>query len=381
MTSRPAKMIRRRALRVVQDPKHPVLLFALTADELLVIASISRVGRDQAGDLIGYQRPEVKKHVESIRAYLDSSRGRTLFPNTLILAVSSAVSFSQVRGPKIDDGLAEAGTVHIPIPTQGQAKPAWIVDGQQRALALSRCKRRDMPVPISAFIADDVATQREQFLRVNSTKPLPRGLVSELLPEVDTVLPPTLAARRAPAALCDLLNRDPESPFFGLIRRSSVRTKSKTAVLADTSVIQVLQDSFSTPSGCLFSYRNIATGETDFDGVRKLLYLYWGAVRDVFPEAWGKSPQESRLMHSAGLRALGKLMDRVMASVNVNERGAAARVRRELAALRPVCAWTAGSWSEMGGLRWNELQNVPNHVRMLTNVLVRAHMVGTREAS
>lgn len=377
---KPRSFIRRRALRVVQDPKHPVLLFALTAEELAEVASVSRVGRGESGDLIGYQRPEVRKHVQTIQAYLDSGKGQTLFPNTVILALTSAATFVQVRGPKVDDGLAEAGTLHIPLPSPGQPKPAWIVDGQQRALALARCKHRDMPVPVSAFIADDVATQREQFLRINSTKPLPRGLVTELLPEVDTLLPANLAARRVPATLCDLLNRDPQSPFFGLIRRSSVKSNSKAAVLADTAVIQMLQDSFTNPSGCLFSYRNIATGETDFEGVQRLIYVYWGAVRECFPDAWGKTPRQSRLMHSVGLRAMGKLMDRVMATMDVHHKSTPVRVRKELEAVRPVCAWSSGSWAELDGRRWDELQNVPSHQKMLTNLLLRTHMVQARTA-
>ncbi len=273
-----SRVIRRRALRVVQDPKHPVLLFALTADELIHVAEISRVGRDGGGDLIGYQRPEVRKHVQNIQAYLDSGKGKTLFPSTLILALSSSVRFVQVRGPKIDDGLAEAGTVEIPVPSNGQRKPAWIVDGQQRALALTRCTRRDLPVLISAFIADDVATQREQYLRNNSTKPLPRGLVTELLPEVDTILPPHLAARKVPSALCETLNRDPESPFHNLIRRASAGPFKRGAVITDPVVIQMLQDSFGIPSGCLFSYRNLATGETDYESIRALLHMYWSAA-------------------------------------------------------------------------------------------------------
>jgi DGQHR domain-containing protein len=215
------------------------------------VAEVSRVARDDAGELIGYQRPEVKKHVQNIQQYLDGNKGRSLFPNSLILALSSSATFSKIRGPQIGDGLTEAGTVEIPIPSSGRRKPAWIVDGQQRALALSRCKNRDLPVPVSAFIADDVDTQREQFLRVNSSKPLPRGLVTELLPQVDTVLPPNLAARRVPAALCEVLNRDPESPFSGLIKRAS-SPQSKRSVVADTVVIQMLQESFGSPSGCLF---------------------------------------------------------------------------------------------------------------------------------
>src|SRR5688572_7163445 len=139
MKKKPTRqVVRRRALRIVQDKKHPLILFALTADELMQIAEVSRIGRDDTGDLIGYQRPEVRKHVQNIQAYLDTNDGRTLFPNALILALSSAATFTQVRGPKVDDGLAEAGTIEIPIPPEGGRKPAWIVDGQQRALALSR---------------------------------------------------------------------------------------------------------------------------------------------------------------------------------------------------------------------------------------------------
>lgn len=373
-------VIRRRALRLVQDPKHPLFLFALTARELLQVADVSRVSRTEMGKLIGYQRPEVKKHVRGIIEYLDS--GPVLFPNSVILALSSKIVFKEVRGPKIDEGLADAGTIEIAMPADGQSRPAWIVDGQQRALALSRCRRPDVLVPVSAFVADDVESQKEQFLRINNTKPLPRGLVNELLPDVDTILPAHLAARQAPAKLTELLNRDPESPFVGLISRSSLRAKSKAkAVVSDTAVLQMIQESLTTPSGCLFPYRNIATGETDFAGVRRVLLLYWNGVRSVFPEAWGLPPSRSRLMHGAGIRAMGRLMDRVMGFVRVGEKRADKMVRRELLRVKEHCHWTEGEWTELGGLRWNEVQNVPTHVKVLSNFLVRAYLQRSRSVA
>lgn len=367
------RSIRRRALRIVQTAEHPVFMFALRPDELFSIADISRVSRNDAGDLIGYQRPEVKKHVQNIVEYLNSDAGRVLFPNTLILALSSTATFVRVRGPKVDEReIGEAGTIEIPIPGAGQPKPAWIVDGQQRALALSHAKWKDLPVPISAFLADDIDTQREQFLRVNSTKPLPRGLLSELLPQVTTVLPANLAAKRVPAALCEFLNREPESPFKNLIRRSShTGPQKRSAVVSDTSLIQVLQESFTSPSGCLFAYRNLATGNTDFERVQRLLIVYWSAVRDTFPRAWGLPSHASRLMHSVGLRAMGRLMDRIMGSINIDDQRVAERVRRELEPLKARCHWTSGTWDELGGIAWNDLQNVPAHVRLLSNHILR----------
>jgi DGQHR domain-containing protein len=381
-TEAPPALIRRRALRILQDHQRPLYLFTLRADELLQLAGISRMGRDDVGELIGYQRPEVKKHVQNIVEYLDSNDGSVLFPNSIILALSSEIMFQEVRGPRIgDERMGDVGTIELKFPKPGQAKPAWIVDGQQRVMALTRCKRRDFPVPVSAFVADDVDIQREQFLRINSTKPLPRGLISELLPKVNTVLPASLSARKAPAALCDMLARDPESPFFGLIKRSSSAGKGKAnEVITDTTLIGMLQESFSQ-TGCLFSYRNLATGDTDFDGVRKVLFMYWDAVRLTFPEAWGKPPTQSRLMHSVGFRSMGKLMDRLMATVDVSHPDSLAWVREELRPLRNVCRWTSGIWEELGGVPWNALQNVPAHLRMLTNLLIRAHLAGARSSS
>lgn len=365
------------ALRVVQDRKHPLYMFVLTADQLGELTAVSRISRTSDGEIEGYQRGEVKRHVSAISDYLNSNRGFVLFPHALILALTRPVSFTASPGSaKIDT--AEVGVLTIPVAARN-GKPALLVDGQQRSLALAKARRRDFPVPVCAFQATDVDTQREQFLRVNSTHPLPRGLIAELIPNIRSVLPRKLAERQAPAALIELLNRDPKSPFFGLIRRPSYpKEVRRKAVVADTALMKVLEESFGTPTGALFPYRNVAMQEVDIDGALKVLVAFWSAVRATFSDAWGLHPAESRLMHSAGLRAMGKLMDRVMAAVDVDDTRLEQRLRRELAPLRPACAWTSGSWAgvDFDGLQWDKLQNVPAHVRMLTDHIQRVYMAG-----
>jgi DGQHR domain-containing protein len=348
-------------------------MFTLTSEELLQVADISRLTRDEAGNLIGYQRPDVRQHVQNIVEYLDSES--IIFPNSIILALSSSVKFKQSRGPGTDDGFAKSGTLEIPIPTNDGPKPAWIVDGQQRAIALSKCKRRDLPIPVNAFVADEVELQRDQFLRVNSAKPLPRGLITELLPEVSSNLPANLSAKKIPSAICDWLNREKTSPFYGLIQRASTTKDEKaTTVIADNSIVKMVEESLSQPSGCLFPYRNIATGETDFEGITSVLVVYWTAVKEVFSDAWGKPPAKSRLMHGAGIRAMGRLMDRIMQSVDPRKQTAKDEAVRELKYVAPVCKWTSGRWDEMDNLKWNDLNNVPRHINILSNVLVRAYL-------
>jgi len=376
VSGRPAApVLARRALKITQAGCAPLYMFTLTAAEVLQVADISRVTRDDVGELIGYQRPEVRGHIQEITDYLDSDQ--PLFPNPIIMALPSTVRFISSRGSqgkKVLDGVAASGTLHIPLQNGDRHKPGWIVDGQQRAYALAAAKRQDLPVPVNAFVADSVDLQRDQFLRINNTKPLPRGLVTELLPKISTPLPPRLSVRKIPSALCDLLNSSDESPFRGMIRRPSAsKDKAKSAVVTDTSLIEALKESLTSASGCLFPYRNLSSGETDFTGIWSALVLYWSAVKDAFPDAWGRPPEQSRLMHGAGIRAMGRLMDRIMSSVDARQPGTADLVAADLALLAPHCHWTEGQWDGLG-LRWNEIQNVSQHTRELSNFLMRTYL-------
>ena len=363
----------RRALKVLQSDDVPLYLFTLAAEEVDLVADVARIGRDEAGKLIGYQRPEKQKHVKQIQDYLDSED--PLFPNGLILALPPEVRFKSSRGPTTTDGLAVAGTLEIPVATDGEGpRPAWIVDGQQRSLALARTKNRRMPVPVAGFVAPSLELQRDQFLRVNTVQPLPIGLVTELLPEISRVPSARMATRQLPSALVDMLNQDPDSPFCGIIRRASTPADDKkAAVVTDNSLVEAIRESIESPSGVLFPYRNIASGTTDTEGIRRVLLAYWGAVHDTFPDAWAESATASRLMHGVGIRAMGRLMDRVMTHVQDDDPRARDRAAHELGLIAPKCRWTDGTWEDLG-VAWNDLQNTPRHISALSNYLVRTYL-------
>lgn len=367
------RTIERKALKVHQKGGQCVYLLSLRGNELTELAGVSRVNRDDTGKLIGYQRAEVRRHVREIADYLGTPG--MLLAHPIILSFNSDVRFVSSRGQRTSDGIAVAGTLRIPVPLDKAKKPAWIVDGQQRALAISLCSDKAFAVPICAFIADDVELQRDQFLRINNTRPLPRGLVTELLPEVTSPLPPKLALKKIPSALCDLLNREEKSPFRGLIRRPSSRAEDlKRCVVTDTIVVKMIEESLTQTSGCLFAYRNVATGEYDEAGIWSVLITFWAAVRETFPSAWGKAPTQSRLMHGVGIRAMGKLMDRIMSQIDVRRKDAVKLVKQELESVAPVCRWTGGDWEGLGGIAWNELQNLHKHLSILSNFLIRAHL-------
>lgn len=359
-----------RALRAVQGDGTHVFSFFMPRAEFARIADISRVDRDNDDSPKGFQRCEIRAHVRSIVHRLD--QGHVLFPNAIMLAMSPDVRFIRSREP-VPSGFAQgvdAGLLKLPIRPEGE-RVACIVDGQQRSLALAESNTPTLQIPVVAFVLDDIGIQREQFILVNKARPLPTRLINELLPETGgVILPRDLPVRKIPSELCDLLNRDPKSPFHKLIKRVSV-PDSASAVVTDTTIVTMVRNSLNNPSGALAPFKPMGDEVVDIRSIYKILITYWNAVKDVFKQAWGLPPSKSRLMHSAGIQAMGVLMDHVYArhAGNTNEYQG---IRDDLEKMSHACHWTESEWEGLG-LGWNEIQNTPRHIRSLSAALVRIH--------
>jgi DGQHR domain-containing protein len=205
-----------KALRTTQGESFDIFSFFIHACDLNLIADISRLQSSSDGKLHGFQRPEIKSHIKGITDYLDLRD--VIFPNSIILALSPQIKFSQSRGTKCNDdsAIAQSGTLKLPIFPKGE-RIAWIVDGQQRAIALANTKNTTLPIPVVGFISKNLEDQREQFILVNKVKPLPNRLINELLPSTRSILlPREINSRKLPAEICYLLNDDSSSAFIKL---------------------------------------------------------------------------------------------------------------------------------------------------------------------
>jgi DGQHR domain-containing protein len=355
------KALRVRATRSRQAGDTFVFALFLHGADIARIADINRLKRSK-DDLEGFQRPEIRRHVNQIVEFLDS--GPVLFPNAIILAFSPDVSFQKVRGkgPQNCSSLSDVGILNIPIRDEGD-RVAWIVDGQQRSLALARARDKQIAVPVVAFVSHDLKTQREQFILVNKARGLPKRLIDELLPKVGVVLPRDLAIRKLPSALVDALMTNESSPFNGLIRRPS--NPEKSAVVVDSGLAKVIERSLK--AGALGQYRGNGSGP-DADAMLKVLLQFWSAVKDVFPEAWGKPATQSRLMHSAGIQAMGALMDQIMVRAD-SATDPKAEIKASLERMAPHCHWTSGVWEDLGW-KWNEIQVSPQSIARLSDHLL-----------
>lgn len=360
-----ARPVSIRALRSNQAGV-PIYTFFLPGSRVLEVADICRMSRTKEG-LDGFQREAIQRHISGMVEYLNS--GNVLFPNAILLALSPRATFTRSRGP-VPEGLiqaGEAGVLKLPVLRNG-GKCAWVVDGQQRSMALARTEG-DLPVPVVAFVSDDLQIHREQFILVNKARPLPKRLVDELLPEVDARhLPSDMAMRQIPSALVDRLDSDPESPFFGLIRRPTT-AKDPTRVVTDSGLVRTLQRQIQQPLGALAAFRSLDGGSTDPNAMYDQVVGFWSEVKQAFPDAWGLPPEHSRLMHSAGIAAIGALMDYLMPRASQSP-DPAAFFGGTLRAMAPSCAWTCGRWPDMT-CAWNEVESTAKDIRRLTDQLIR----------
>jgi DGQHR domain-containing protein len=232
-------------------------------------------------------------------------------------------------------------------------------------------------VPVVAFEAASTDVQREQFILVNRAKPLSKRLIDELLPETHSaLLPRDLSARQLPSRLCNALNTNEGSPFRGMLRRAS-QASDPERVVTDSAVLNMIRRSLGNPNGALATLKSLNDEPNDGNAMLSLLEDFWSAVRQTFPDAWGRSPSESRLMHSVGIAAMGDLMDRITARAST-QNGLKPFFCRELARIAKDCAWTSGRWPQVDRA-WDSFQNTPTDIKLLSQVLVQLYAQRSRQ--
>ncbi len=296
----------------------------------------------------GFQRPQIAGHIREIRDYLE--KPEAILPNPIVVAFIDRI--------KIEDE-DENGQCTITIDLR-DGPPGLVVDGQQRLSALSQVVGKDFQVFVSAVVCPDEAELRRQFVLINNTRPLPKSLIYELLPTVSG-LPRRLSDRSVAAELAAKLNFDGDSSLKGLIYQHT----NPSGIIRDTAIQRVIINSVS--DGVM---RELIREPNGRDLCFDLVSEFYRAVQYVFRQEWdGHSPKTSRLVHGAGIMALGYVME-VLALLD----GARSwqEFSKGLGCLIGRTAWTSGDWDFGGGDRrhWKSVQNVNRDIVSLAQYLI-----------
>ncbi len=338
-----------------QSAELSVFTFAARAADVERFARIERAGRDEGGALQGFQRPQIASHVKEIRDYLE--KPGAILPNPIVVAFTGGARL-ETNGLSGADPEARIGRLTIDV-TDGAH--GWIVDGQQRFTALSQIVGRDFEVLVSGFLCEDLGELQKQFILINNTRPLPKALIYELLPQVED-LPPRMSNRSQAAVLTEALNYKTGSSLRGMIRQQT----NPRGVIRDTVLQRVIMNSLSDGALRLYATDNRLLVDQGYE----LISEFFHAVRHVFFEEWeGRTPKTSRLVHGTGIVAMGFVMEALHGALGASDRHGFA------AGLRPLVgrtAWTSGEWAFGDERRqWNGLQNVPRDIKALTRYLLQ----------
>jgi len=325
-----------------------VFTFAARIEDIKRFARIDRVVRGQDGRISGFQRPQIAGHIKEIADYLKLPS--SILPNPIVVAFLSGVEIQRAA-----DGIAQL-SIEL---TDGP--PGYIVDGQQRFIALSMLENnRNFEVLVSGFLCDTVNELQKQFILINNTRPLPKALIYELLPQIDG-LPDRMSSRSTAAALVEILNYREDSS----LRRLIYQHTNPYGMIRDTAIQKVIMNSIS--DGAL---RLMAREEDFMELAFRLVSNFFLAVQNVFRNDWvGHTPKTSRLLHGAGIVSMGYVMELI------HSRNGAEQVRdfeKGLEPLKGKTAWTEGVWHfELDDQRkWDSIQFVPRDIRQLSQYLV-----------
>lgn len=341
-----------------QSAALPVFSFAAKARDVARFARIERAGRDGEGHLRGFQRPQIAGHIHEIRDYLE--KPGAILPNPIVIGFTGSATIE--AGEPSDEGHARTGWLTIDV---SEGPPGWVVDGQQRFTALreiGEADGRDFEVLVSGFVCANVNELQKQFILINNTRPLPKALVYELLPQVED-LPRRMSNRSQAALLTEALNYRSGSSLKRLIRQQT----NPGGVIRDTVLQRVIMTSISDGALRLYASEDALLLDKGY----ALISEFFHAVQHVFRSDWeGHTPKTSRLVHGAGITAMGYVMESLHSATGCDGREAFAAGLRSLAGRT---AWTSGEW-DFGPerRRWNGLQNVPTDIKQLAHHLVQA---------
>jgi hypothetical protein len=131
---------------------------------------------------------------------------------------------------------------------------------------------------------------------------------------------------------------------------------------------------YSLSDGALYQLRGDSRS-SDAEQMLLLLKSFWAAVAEVFPTAWKLPPRKSRLMHGAGVVAMGFVMDAIADRHRRDGMPSYEQFVANLKPLIPICRWTSGDWAfgKRMRRRWNDIQNTPKDIELLVDHLLNAY--------
>jgi DGQHR domain-containing protein len=210
----------------VNQPIGQFFVGVIRADALLSICKFDyrrMQFRNEYADYLGIQRKLNDKRIKEIKQYVETVDA--CFPTSVVISIDAKCAIikeSELQGFMILE-IAEYVDEEAPELSIPLNHVATIIDGQHRLKGLEEAQKDGFELPVSIFIGADEATEASIFSIVNlaQTK-VNKSLAYDLFDYAKT---------RSPEKTCHeivvALDKLPESPFQGRIKRLGVQTEGR----------------------------------------------------------------------------------------------------------------------------------------------------------
>lgn len=317
----------------IRQPIGEFLIASIPSKQLCEIAyfDVRRMLKERDIETyLGIQRPLNQSRVDELQSYV-----RTVdacFPTAVILAVDS-------RSAIFDSTTNKLTLRNDPNP-EGELDPIYyrniakVLDGQHRIAGLMEYPKDDFEVNVSIFVDIDIEDQAYIFSTVNLAQTKVNRSLAYDLSELTKTPSPQKTCHNIAVALDQLAS----SPLHHRIKRLGTATPGrKIELLTQATFVEALMPFItSTPTldrDVLKRGNRLATptpAEIDKHPLRSyfvsgedlkiadILFRYFSAVQDKWPEAWNTDEKGLILNRTNGFRALMRVLKPICKVLNAH---------------------------------------------------------------
>lgn len=307
----------------IRQPIGDFLIASIPSKQLCEIAyfDVRRMLKERDVETyLGIQRPLNQNRVDELQSYV-----RTVdacFPTAVILAVES-------RSATYDSNTNKLTLRNDPNPEDGldpiyYRNIAKVLDGQHRIAGLMEYPKQDFEVNVSIFVDIDIEDQAYIFSTVNLAQTKVNRSLAYDLSELTKTPSPQKTCHNIAVALDQLAT----SPFHHRIKRLGSATPGRTIeLLTQATFVEALMPFISStptldrdilkrgnrlaaPSPAEIEKHPLRPFFVNGEDLKiaDVLFRYFSAVRDRWPDAWGSSAPGLILNRTNGFRALMRVL-------------------------------------------------------------------------
>ena len=264
-----------------------LVIFHAAVGDILKFSTVDELGPNSRGP----QRQQKEARVVAIKKFLEADNRNTI-PTAPVLAFSTGTTC-------FTEG-AHGGSLEI---DWSKGSAASIVDGQHRLFGIDSFDP-NIEVPVIGLLDADEEERAFQFLVINNkSSKVPATHVKALLAKMQSG---NLSNRLKGARLAfdvagikdvDLVNSDPDSPFFESIDWSTTAEKNRIVQATAIELSLAYLSSLQVPE---FEDRDVR---------RSVFLTIWKTIKVIWPSLWIK---DSRLVSKVGIFCLTRFIaDRI----------------------------------------------------------------------